>query len=217
MSAAGPLPEGPATHRTASASERLPVLRRLQARLGKDPRLTARIVLGLLVAANLLAAGAVLRPWGGSPADLQRELAQLRRESQQREVAVKHLRTLFATVEKTRTDADHFVEKYFLDRQVAYSTVLAELDGLAAKSGVKAKDHSLSEEPIEGSDTLSMMNITGNYEGSYADLVEFVNAIDRSPRFLTIDRLQAAPVQSQGALNINLRINVFVRGEAQPR
>jgi Tfp pilus assembly protein PilO len=189
----------------------------LRERLGKDPRLTARIVLGLLVAANLVAAAALLRPWGGSPEDLQRQLAKLRQESQQREAAVKRLDTLVATVERTRADADRFLQKYFLERQVAYSTVLAELSALAEKSGVKAKDHSLTEEPIEGSDTLSMMTITGNYEGTYADLVEFVNAIDRSPRFLTIERLQAAPLQSQGTLNINLRINVFVRGEAQPQ
>ena len=190
---------------------------RLPERLAKDPRFTARVVLGLLVAANLVAGAAVLRPWGGSPEDLQRQLAQARQESHQREATVKRLRTLVATVEKTRTDADNFVETHFLDRQAAYSTVLAELNALAEKSGVKAKDHSLGEEPIDGSDTLSMMTITGNYEGTYADLVEFVNAIDRSPRFLTIDRLQAAPLQSQGTLNINLRISIFVRGEAQPQ
>jgi Tfp pilus assembly protein PilO len=191
--------------------------RRLRERLAKDPRFTARIVLGLLAAANLVAGAAVLRPWGGSPEDLQRQLTQIRRASQQREATVRRLRALVATVEKTRADADGFLRKYFLDRRVAYSTVLAELNALAEKSGVKAKDHSLSEEPVEGSDTLSMMSITGNYEGSYADLVEFVNAIDRSPRFLTIERLQAAPLASQGTLNINLRINVFVRGGAQPQ
>jgi len=202
---------------TAARVEFASRLQRLRERLAKDPRLTTRVVLGLLVASNLVAAAAFLRPWGGSPQDLQRQLAQMRQEVRQREATVKRLRTLVATVEKTRGDADQFLEKYFLDRQVAYSTVLGELNALADKSGVKAKDHSLSEEPIEGSDTLSMMSITGNYEGSYADLVEFANAIDRSPRFLTIDRLQAAPLQSQGSLNISLRINVFVRGEAQPQ
>jgi len=200
-----------------SVSQRWPVFQRLRGRLGKDPRFTARVVLGVLLAANLLAAAAVFRPWGGSPEQLQRQLAQVRQEAQQREATVKRLRTLVDTVERTRADADQFLQKYFLDRQVAYSSVLAELNALAQKSGVKPKDHSFSEEPIEGSDTLSMMTITGNYEGTYADLVEFVNAVDRSPRFLTIERLQAAPLQTQGILNISLRINVFVRGEAQPQ
>ncbi len=129
-------------------------------------------------------------------------------------MAVDRLRTLVGTVEKTRTEVDRFFDHYFLDGQTVYSTVLAELNGLAEKAGVKAKDHTFNAEPIEGSDTLQMMTITGYYEGTYADLVMFVNAIDRSPRFLTIDRLQAAPLQTQGTLNVNLRLNAFVRGEA---
>ncbi|HSW50834.1 MAG TPA: type 4a pilus biogenesis protein PilO [Bryobacteraceae bacterium] len=189
-------------------------LRRFRERLGKDPRLTARLVLGVLLAANLAAAAALLRPWGGSPEQLQRQLADMRREASQREATVRRLGALVETVVKTRAGSDQFFANYFLSRQAAYSTVLAELNALADKSGVKPKDHSFSEEPIEGSDTLAMLIITGNYEGSYADLVEFVNAIDRSQRFLTIERLQAAPIQSQGALNINLRISAFVRGEA---
>ncbi|MFB3778673.1 MAG: type 4a pilus biogenesis protein PilO [Bryobacteraceae bacterium] len=190
-------------------------LRRLRERLGKDPRLTARLLLGVLVAANLVAAAALLRPWGGSPEQLQRQLADMRQEAGQREATVQRLAALVETVEKTRTGSNQFFAKYFLDRRTAYSTVLTELNALAEKSGVKPKDHSFSEEPIEGSDTLAMLSITGNYEGSYADLVEFVNGIDRSPRFLTIERLQAAPIQSQGTLSVNLRINVFVRGEAE--
>jgi len=190
------------------------IARSVPERLGKDPRLTVRIALGLLLVANLVAAAAVFRPWGGSAEELQRQLAQLRRDQQQHQAAVERLRTLVGTVEKTRTEVDRFFDHYFLDGQTVYSTVLSELNGLAEKAGVKAKDHTFNAEPIEGSDTLGMMTITGYYEGTYADLVEFVNAIDRSPRFLTIDRLQAAPLQTQGTLNVNLRMNVFVRGEA---
>ena len=45
---------------------------------------------------------------------------------------------------------------------------------------------------------------------SILDLTTF----DESRFGTTIERLQAAPVQSQGTLNINLRINAFVRAEA---
>ena len=190
------------------------IARTLPERLGKDPRLTARVVLGLLLVANLVAAAAVFRPWGGSAEQLQQQLAQLRRDQQQHQAAVERLRTLVGSVQKTRTDVDQFFDRHFLDSQTVYSTVLSELNGLAEKTGMKAKDHTFNAEPIEGSDTLGMMTINGYYEGTYADLVMFVNAIDRSPRFLTIDRLQAAPLQTQGTLNVNLRMNVFVRGEA---
>lgn len=188
--------------------------RRIWGRIARDPRLAARIVLGVLLAANLVAAAAVFRPWGGSPEELQQQLAQLSGEARQREQAAGRMRKLVETVEKTRAESDQFLEEHFLDGQVAYSTVLDELRSLAERSGIRAREHSFSAEPVEGSGTLAMVTITGSYEGAYRDLIQFVNAIDRSPRFLTIERLQAAPQQSQGPLTVTMRINVFVRGEA---
>ena len=192
--------------------------RELRERLGKDPRWTARAVLGLLLLLNLAAAAAVFKPWGGSEEDVQRERRQLRTEVQERRVAVDRLQGVVRTVEKTRAQADQFFEQYFLDRQTAYSTVLAELNGTAEKAGIRPTgDNSYNFEPIEGSDSLAMMTVNGSYQGTYADLIEFVNAIDRSPRFLTIDRLQASPAQAPGTLSISVRLNVFVRGEVEPQ
>lgn len=192
--------------------------RNLRERFGKDPRWTARAVLGLLLLLNLAAAAAVFKPWGGSEEEVQRERRQLRLDVQERGATVERLRAVVQTVERTRAQADQFFERYFLDRQNAFSTVLAELNAMAEKAGVRPTgDNSNNFEPIEGSDSLAMMTINGSYQGTYADLIEFVNAIDRSSRFLTIDRLQASPAQVSGTLSISLRLNVFVRGEVEPQ
>jgi Tfp pilus assembly protein PilO len=194
------------------------LVREMRERLGKDPRWTARAVLGLLLVLNLAAAAAVFKPWGGSEEQVQSERRQLRLEVQERRATVERLRGVVQTVEKTRAQADRFFEQYFLDRQSAFSTVLAELNAMAEKAGVRATgDNSNTFEPIEGSDNLAMMTVNGSYQGTYADLIEFVNAIDRSPRFLTIDRLQASPAQAPGTLSITMRLNVFVRGEVEPQ
>jgi len=187
-------------------------LARFSDRYGKDPRVLVRAALGLLLAANLAAAVFVFRPWGGSPEELQRRLSGLRTEVRQRTETTQRLSTLVATVEKTHIEASGFMAKYFLDSRTAYSTVLTELGELAKEAGIKQKEHSFIAEPIEGSDTLSMMAITGYYEGTYADLVQFVNRLDRSERFITIESLQATPQQSQGILNVVLKLNVLVRG-----
>jgi Tfp pilus assembly protein PilO len=201
----------------AIANPNLGVLARdLRERFGKDPRWTARAVLGLLLLLNLAAAAAVFKPWGGSEEDVQRERRQLRLDLQERRATVNRLRSVVQMVEKTRAGANQFFEEYFLDRQGAFSTVLAELNRMAEKAGVRPTgDNSYTFEPIEGSDNLAMMTVNGSYQGTYADLIEFVNEIDRSPRFLTIDRLQASPAQAPGALSISLRLNVFVRGEVE--
>ena len=174
-------------------------------------------MLGLLLLANLVTASVVFGPWAASPQDLQRQLAQLRSDAQQRQANVERLRTLVQTVEKTHAEADQFLDKYFQDRRTASSTIVSELDKLAQEAGIKPEEHTVSSEPIEGSDTLEMMSIEGHYEGTYADLIQFVNLLDRSPRFLTIERLQARPQQSQGILNVSLKLNVFVREAGQER
>ena len=190
--------------------------RNLRERLGKDPRWTARALLGLLLLLNLAAAAAVFKPWGGSEEEVQSERRQLRLDLQERRATVNRLRAVVQMVEKTRAQADQFFGQYFLDRQTAYSTVLAELNSTAEKAGIRPMgDNSYNFEAIEGSDNLAMMTVNGSYQGTYADLIEFVNAIDRSSRFLTIDRLQASPAQAPGTLSISLRLNVFVRGEVE--
>jgi Tfp pilus assembly protein PilO len=171
-------------------------------------------VLGVLLAANLVAALAVFRPWGGSPEELQRRLVEMQQEARQKEETLERMRLLVQTVERTRDEAGQFLRSYFLDRRTAYSTILSELQSLAEGAGIRAKDHSFEPLPIEGSEQHGMLNINGYYEGTYADLVQFVNLVDRSPRFLTIESLQATPQQAQGTLNVSLKLNVFVREES---
>ncbi len=192
-------------------------IRRLRERLGKDPRLTARVALGLLLAANLAVAAAAFGPWGGSEERLRAQLAELSRQVRQKRTSVERLRALAERIEKTRADVDRFMAQYFLDRRAAYSSVLGEVYAIAGEAGLRPKEHSFTFEPIEGSGGLAMLTINGSYEGGYGGLLEFVNAIDRSPRFLTIDRLQATPLQSQPALSVTLRLHAFVRaaGETQ--
>ena len=53
-------------------------------------------------------------------------------------------------------------------------------------------------EPVEGSDTLDMLQISANFEGTYPDLVHFMNLLDKSDRLLIIESLNATPQQSGG-------------------
>lgn len=58
-----------------------------------------------------------------------------------------------------------------------------------------------------------MMSITANYEGTYNDLMHFVHEIDRSPRLLLIESLNAAPEQGAGKLTVSMKLDTFVRVE----
>lgn len=177
----------------------------------RDPRLFMRILLGLLLLANLVLLGMLLFPPGGSLEDLEARQTALRKQSATQERNLERLRVLSTRVISSRGSGDKFIESYFMDRRKAASTIVGELSKLAKEAGIRPREHSFLLEPIEGSDDLSIMTVNGAYEGTYADLIQFVNRIDRSPRFLIIDNLSATPQQQQGVLNISIRFHVFVR------
>jgi Tfp pilus assembly protein PilO len=148
---------------------------------------------------------------------LHRQLAALETQTAARRSLLSSTRQHVAAVEQGRSEGDKFLNQYFLARRTAYSTLLSELVDAADRAKIKPKEHAYATEPIEGSDTLSMMSISANYEGTYANLMRFVHEIDRSPRLLIIEALNAAPEQSGGTLNISMKIDTFVRddGSAQ--
>ena len=170
-----------------------------------------RVLVGILAAANLIAAGLIVFPPGGSAEELERQLASLQTQAASQRPQLVRTRQHVAAVEKGREEGDQFLGSYFLARRTAYSTLLSELVAAADESKIKPKEHAYSTEPIEGSDTLSMMTITANYEGSYANLMRFIHEIDSSPRLLIIEGLNAAPQQGSGILNISMKIDTFVR------
>ena len=180
-------------------------------RRGPGARGWWRIALGALLVATIAAAAIVMYPPGGSADDLERQLAALESQTAAKRALVASTRQHVAAVEQGRAEGDKFLSEYFLARRTAYSTLLSELVGAADRAKIKPKEHAYATEPIEGSDSLSMMSISANYEGTYANLMRFVHELDRSPRLLIIEALNAAPQQTGGTLNISMKIDTFVR------
>lgn len=181
----------------------------------RTPTAAAQLALAIMLVANLAAAYFVWRPPGGSPAQLEQQIADLRAQLAQRRALLARTQVNVKKVELGRSEGDAFIQTYFLNERTAYSTILGELQAAEKEAKIKPKDHSFSAaEPIEGSDNLSMLTITANCEGAYANLIDLISRIDRSPRLLIIESLNATPQQGGATLAINMRLNAFVRGDA---
>lgn len=177
----------------------------------RDSRMNIRLVLGILLLANIIAAWTAVRPVGGSAEELDAQVALLRQSIQQKQAVLKRTRAIYAKMEQARNAGDDFMGHYFMSRKTASSTILSELATAAKESGMKPKGDAFTFEPVEGSDWLSMMTIAANYEGTYGDLLQFVNRLDKSQRFLILENLAAAPQQGSGMLNTTIKLNTFVR------
>lgn len=177
-----------------------------------NPGAIVRLIAAILAVANLVALYFVLFPVGGSPEDLRRQVADLRLQLRQRQGSLERTRKLVEKIESGRTEGNEFMQEYFLPRRTAYPLVLDELNKAAEEAKMKPKESAFAPpEPVEGSDTLSMMQISASYEGGYGDLVHFINLLDKSDSLLILEGLTATPQQGSGILNVTLKLDTFVR------
>jgi type IV pilus assembly protein PilO len=177
----------------------------------KDPRVVMRGIMGVLLAANLAAAVIAFKPFGGSADDLRRERASLQQQLSALQAQVAKNKQLVQKVQTARTEGDVFLDKYITDRHFVASTIQGELNDIAEGSGIVFQPVSWNPEPVEGSDTLWMLTLNANCQGTYQSLAKFLNLVDKSPRFLIIESLSATPVQGGDKLNVTIKVDTFIR------
>ena len=182
-----------------------------------NPRAIIRLGLGMLIAANLVAGYFVIRPIGGSPADLRQQEQEMRTQIHQQQGILDRTKTLASKIEIGRGEGDKFMSKYFLPRRTAYSTIMSDLNELASQSKVTAKESSNSIDEVEGSDTLQRMQVTANFEGTFENLIHFVNLLDKSALLMIIESLNATPQQDGKRLNVMLKLDTFIREDGSAK
>src|SRR5690349_10410989 len=119
----------------------------------KNPRFVMRVIIGTLLAANLVAAVLAFKPFGGSADDLQREQMKLRTQLTQLQERIASTHRMVDKVQKARREGDDFLGKYFTDRRTTYSTVIGELATTAQTAGIKPRVVGVELNAIDGSDS----------------------------------------------------------------
>src|ERR1039457_930417 len=126
----------------------------------KEPRVLVRIGLGLLLAANLVAAGYAFNVFGASPEVLNRALVAAEARLQADQARLTRSRMLTSNIGRGKAESDTFLASYFTNRRNTYSTIISEITETAKSAGMKTQEWTIGLDPIEGSDDLSMMTIS---------------------------------------------------------
>ncbi len=179
--------------------------------LSENPKRTARIVLGTLLGLNLIAALLLLEVFGGSPEGLEANMRRLESQLQQQRQRLDQTRVLAAKMQTGGADGARFIETYFLDQRQAAAGILESLDAVESGAGIRSRGKNFSVEAIEGTEDYVLLTIDAGYEATFADMVAFVSAVDRSERLIILDSLQVTPAQDALTLQVQARMYAFVK------
>ena len=177
-----------------------------------DPKVLVRVAQGVLVAANLVAAALAYHVFDASPEALNQQLRAAIAQRQALQTQLTRTRTLASSVDRGKAEGDKFLSTYMTSRRHTYSTIIGELNETAKSAGMKA-GATISLEPVQGSEDLDMMSVTLNLEGNYAQLMKFVNLLDRSPKFLIIETLTVTPRAKSDVLSVGVKLDTFVKDD----
>jgi hypothetical protein len=202
------------TRNSETSSELVPVLGGTARRKLSPLQLRLRVAATVLLLLNLVAG--YLFPPGGSRQDLELQSLQVRTQILAAQKQAGKMRALASNVQQGSNQAADFTTKYFLPKRTADVAVYEEIRRMAEASGIQERDAGWSEEPIEGTADLTLLNVTANYQGTNADLMKFLYEADHSPMLLILDALTAAPQQRNNQINTAIRFQAIVREPALP-
>jgi Tfp pilus assembly protein PilO len=180
----------------------------------KDPRVTVRVAMGVLLAANLVMAVMAFKPFGGSAEDLARQESARETELDTWNKRIHTTKQMVEKVQGARTAGDQFLAKYFMERRSTTSQILEELQRIATDSGVNAGPDSFQIDDIEGSDSLKMIRLQVGCEGNYQSIAKFVNLLDKSPHFLIVENMHANAVQNGQKVNVSFKVDTFAKDDS---
>ena len=177
------------------------------------PRAWLLLTGSVLLLANVVALILYVVPPGGSIAELRMQRDQLKAEIAATAARDTRLRTVSGKVQAGSTEAQACESQYFLPERAAYSAVITELQRMSKAAGVEELEAVFSKEPIEGSDDLSVLNVSVRFQGVYPNLMKFLHEADQSPMLLMLDTLQATPQQRTGNIDAQVRFQAIVHDQ----
>jgi len=185
--------------------------------MARDFKTIRRLILGalaLLVAADIAFAAYSWRN-AYSPsnsASLSAENARLKLLRADVESA-KRIQKEMPAIQK---DCDRFIAMFF-PASSGYSSVSADLDGIAKKSGLQIVDLTFKQKE-NAAYGLTQVDLSATVTGSYESIVRFVNGLQRSQNLYDLEALTlAGDSQNPGAnstIRVTLRMQTYFRAGA---
>ncbi len=157
-----------------------------------------------LVALNLLALAAWTLPRSLRQKSAAERAVAARGELARERERAQALRERAEAIRANRADLERFYKELAGSEKQDLLPMLAAIEELARADGLQPASRALRRENVDKA-PLERVAVTLPLEGSYSQLVGFLRGVERSERFLTIDRVALrADAEAGGALQVEL-------------
>lgn len=174
-----------------------------------NSRRKLKIAMGAMLVADVVAAAVLFSPLVGSAGSRKLQLSQLHIELQKKTREVEPLRGM----DKKIVLAKDQIGGFYKDRFAAKDSDLTnELGKLASENGIRIQQARYKEEDAESSGVIPV-EIDGSFSGDYLQLVRFINTLERSKLFFTVDSVDLAG-ESAGPVKLQITMHSYLRSGA---
>ena len=173
----------------------------------RTTRQKLKIAIAAMVVADVVAAGILFSPLVGSAESRRTQMRQLSAELQKKTHDVQPLIGMDKKIVVAKDQIGEFYKSRFAARD---SELTTELGKLAAENGIRIQTAKYKEEEPETSGIVPV-EIAGSFSGDYLQLVRFINTLERSKMFFTVDSVELAG-EGTGTVRLQIGLHSFLRG-----
>lgn len=172
-----------------------------------------RWILLALVALLVADAGAYfgwVRRSAAQPESDPAQVARLSREVSERAATVAHLERVREQAPRLQPQLDKFAMERFLSERRGFSRVAGDLEEAASQARVRLGrvSYQTAEEKVQPN--LLRVEITTSVEGEYANLLRYLEGLERSPRLYLINQLNLDRAQ-RGRVRLEMQLATYFR------
>lgn len=168
-----------------------------------------KIAIAAMVAADVVAVAVLFSPLVGSAESRRLQMSQLSAGLQKKTHDVQPLRGMDKKIALAKQQIPQFYSDRFAARD---SDIAQELGKLASENGVKIQQAKYKQEDPESAGIVPV-GIEGNFSGDYLQLVRFINTLERSKLFITVDSVDLAG-EGGGPVRLEVRMHSYLRSGA---
>jgi len=174
--------------------------------LGKTRR-KLTVAIAAMVVADIVAAGILFSPLVGSAESRREQIRLLTADLAKKTHDVQPLRNVDKKLVLAKDQINGFYKDRFAEKD---SELTTELGKLAAENGIRIQQARYKEEDAESSGIVPVQ-IEGSFSGDYLQLVRFINTLERSKMFFTVDSVELAG-EGTGTVRLQIGLHSYLRG-----